>query len=115
MGLAIAWFASRGHTVCTPLTDSQPYDLVVDMGEGLQTVQVKTTTCKDKRRNQFAVNLRTMGGNRSGTGKVKKLDKDSLDYLFIFTEAADQFLIPTTELRGTSGITLGPKYEQYRV
>ena len=106
MGLAIAWFASRGHTVCTPLTDSQPYDLVVDMGEGLQTVQVKTTTCKDKRRNQFAVNLRTMGGNRSGTGKVKKLDKDSLDYLFI---------IPTTELRGTSGITLGPKYEQYRV
>ena len=115
MGLAIAWFVQRGHTVCIPLTDSQSYDLVVDMGEGLRTVQVKTTTCKDKRRDQFIVNLRTMGGNRSGTGKVKKLDRSSLDYLFIFTEAGDQYLICTTELRGTSGITLGPSYEQYRV
>ena len=42
LGAAIAFFSNLGYTVATPLTDSQNYDLVVDMDEGLKKVQVKT-------------------------------------------------------------------------
>jgi hypothetical protein len=31
VGLAIGWFTSQGHTVCVHLTDSQDYDLVVEI------------------------------------------------------------------------------------
>ena len=38
LGLAIAWFTAAGWTVSVPLTDSQPYDLVVDDNGVLQRV-----------------------------------------------------------------------------
>lgn len=109
--MAIAWFASRGHTVCIPLTDSQAYDLVVDMGDGLKKVQVKTSTFEKK--GVFQVNLRTMGGNRTGTGKTKRFDKEAVDFLFVVAGDGRQYLIPCDRLRGTSAIALGPYYDEF--
>jgi hypothetical protein len=43
LGSAVGWFAANGYTVSLPLTDSQDYDVVVDDGEGLARVQVRTT------------------------------------------------------------------------
>jgi hypothetical protein len=40
---AIAWFANNGYRPAIPLTDSQDYDLIVDDGEKLYKVQVRTT------------------------------------------------------------------------
>lgn len=42
LGAAIAWFSRVGYLVSVPLCDNQPYDLVVDNGERLLKVQVKT-------------------------------------------------------------------------
>lgn len=61
LGLAIGWFTSQGHTVCVPLTDSQDYDLVVDIDGKLQKVQVKTTTYKAPS-GAYSVGLSVKGG-----------------------------------------------------
>jgi hypothetical protein len=58
MGVAIGYFAARGITVCIPLTDSQDYDLVIDLDDVLKKVQVKTTTSKAGTRRGYDVHLR---------------------------------------------------------
>jgi hypothetical protein len=64
VGAAIAWFMANGYCVLMPLSESQPYDLVVDDGERLQRVQVKTTTAKSPY-GRYVVSLQTAGGNQS--------------------------------------------------
>ncbi len=110
MGVAIGYFASHGHTVCVPLTDSQDYDLVVDIDNKLQRIQVKTTTSLRMGKNiGYDVELRVRGGNRSGTGKSKSFDSTKADQLFILTSRGDQYLIPTSQVRGKTSITVGDK------
>ena len=55
LGMSIGWFASQGYTVSLPLTDSQDYDLVVEIEGVLRKVQVKTS--KYKRDGYFNFNL----------------------------------------------------------
>jgi hypothetical protein len=111
MGIAIAYFTVQGYTVCIPLTDSQSYDLVVDFDRKLQRVQVKTTYCLS-RYNRYKVDLRTTGDR---TGTFKKFDIENIDYLFVVTETNQQYLIPTSMLRGTSSIELGSYYNQFQI
>ena len=118
MGVAIGYFASHGHTVCVPLTDSQDYDLVVDIDNKLQRVQVKTTTSSRRRTKNigYDVELRVRGGNRSGTGKSKSFDSTKADQLFILTACGDQYLIPTSQVKGKTSITVGDKmYNEFIV
>lgn len=51
LGIAIAYYSSKGYTVAIPLNDTQDYDLVVDKDEKLYKVQVKATACKTKYNN----------------------------------------------------------------
>lgn len=95
IGIAVGWFAANGHTVAIPLTDSQDYDLVVDL-DGLKRVQVKTTTYKEPSGN-FFVSLTVKGGNRSGKGKIKRFDSSRVDYIFIVTAAGENYLIPANK------------------
>lgn len=113
LGRAIAYFTNYGYTVSIPLTDSQPYDLVVDMGDRLVRVQVKTTSYKVH--GFFVVALRTCGGNRSGAGKITRIDAAKVDYLFAVTTSGEMYLIPTGELGCTSTIALNETRAQYRV
>lgn len=110
LGVAIGWFASKGYTVCVPLTDSQPYDLVVELDDGLKKVQVKTTKYVERR---YRVELRTKGGNKSGTGRTKKFNALEADYLFVVTASGRKYFIPAERLRGCSSITLGDSYEEF--
>ena len=115
LGIAIGWFTEQGYTVCIPLTDSQDYDLVVEIKPPiLSRVQVKTSTYQTPR-GSWEVGLRTAGGNRSGIGKIKKLDPKAVDYLFIVTGDGSRYLIPSAEVCGSSRITLGNKYLYFRV
>jgi hypothetical protein len=114
MGIAIGWFASNGYCVSIPLTDSQDYDLVVEINNVLKKVQVKTTTSKTKYK-IYKANLRVNGGNRSGTGKTKKFDWKSVDYLFIVTNNNDKYIIPTFPTMPKNSIALGEQYQQYKV
>lgn len=68
---AIHYYTELGYMVSKPLFENCAYDLIIDKDGMLLRVQVKTSTQK-KANGRYDVNLRTMGGNRSGTGKSKK-------------------------------------------
>ena len=112
LGAAIAFFTQKGITVCVPLTDNQEYDLIVDDGRLLR-IQVKTTYSKTPSGN-YIVTLKTSGGNKSRQ-MVKKFDSSQCDKLFILTESNEKYLIPTSVLDITNSITLGKKYDQYKM
>ena len=115
LALAIAWFAKNEFTVCLPLTDSQDYDLIVESEGELKRVQVRTTT-QIAASGKFMVNLRVLGGNRSGTGVVKKSQALKYDVLFVVTDHGDQYLIPKCDIeRLSSLLTLNDSTERYRV
>lgn len=113
MGVAIAWFATNGYTVSIPLTDSQPYDLVVDNGGGLQRVAVRTTT-QDNSRGGFDVGLRTQGGNKSQF-TIHHFDPTVVELLFVACGDGSQYLIPSSQIASKSYISVGHKYQNFRL
>ena len=111
---AIAWFGHHGYRVCIPLADNQPYDLVVDAGDGaLQRVQVKTTTHRSPA-GRFVVQLAVAGGNQS-FHTVKKFDPQAVDLLYVLTDAAERYLIPVSVIRARTSLALHPGMAQYRL
>lgn len=111
MCYAMAYYAKLSIPVSVPVTDSQDYDLVVDNGTRLFKVQVKTTKSISPSGN-YIVSLRTIGGNRSGTGKCKDFSENSSDLLFALTDSGDCYSIPKSEI---SAVALGERYLPYRV
>lgn len=114
--LAIAWFEINDYPVSIPLTDSQDYDLVIDMSGALKKVQVRTTY-NQQESGSYKVNLRVMGGNRSGTGKIKRFIDTDVDYLFIVVENGAKYFIPKSNITNKRAINVcnDREYEQYRV
>lgn len=114
LGVAISWFCVNGYDVYLPLTDSQDCDLIVENGEGLQKVQIRTTTYRQPS-GSYAVELRTSGGNKSWNKVVKTVKDTDVDILFVVTKDGDRYLIPTSEFQNRSSITFGEEYERYRL
>jgi hypothetical protein len=114
LGVAIGRFVRKGYHVSIPLTDSQDYDLVIEVDDQLCKVQVKMTYYQ-KYEDIYQVNLRVFGGNRSGTGKVKHFDPERVDYLFVLTEAGDMYFIPSRDIQSRSSMNLGEQYAAYLV
>jgi len=112
LGSAIFHFSNLGQTVSIPLTDSQDYDLVVEINDSLKKVQIKT--CNFKRK-YFEVNLSVKGGNRTSTGKIKRFNNTNCDYLFIVANQSEKYLIPTKNLKAQCNLVLGPKYQKYLI
>jgi hypothetical protein len=116
LGIAIGYFASQGTTVCLPLTDSQEYDLVVDLDNRLQKVQVKTTRLKARGKSGYDVQLKTSGGNQSWSGISKRFDSSKVDLLFVLTGDGSKYLIPSECVRGTCVIVIGnTSYREFLV
>lgn len=113
LGIAIAWFASHRMPVSIPLTDSQEYDLVVDVEEELKKVQVKTTSYKNKYGN-YEVDLRT-ATNTSTRRDHKNMDLTKIDFVFIVCNDGALYLIPSEKMESVSRITLGKKYAEFKV
>lgn len=113
LGQAIAYFTGLGYSVSIPLTESQRYDLIVDDGETLYRVEVKTT--RYRRENRYIAKLSTQGGNQSWGGVVKKFSAADADYVFIVTEYGVRFLIPAELIDGFSEVSLGGKYDEHIV
>ncbi len=109
---AIAWFTRTGWTVSLPLIDNQSYDLVVDDGEALHRVQVKTSTCRTPA-GGLAVELRTNGGNQSRSTSAP-FDASSCDLLYVLTDDG-RWLIPTQEISARCSLTLGRKWQAFAV
>lgn len=112
LGKTIGWFCEQGYTVSIPLTDSQDYDLVVEIEGNLNRVQVKTTSYI--RKGVYCVGLSVKGGNRS-YNTIKNFDNTKIDFVFIITSKNDMYLIPSKVLNVTSSINLGKKYDMYKV
>jgi hypothetical protein len=112
IGAAIAQFTRRGWTVCVPLTDSQAYDLVVDMDGSLKRVQVKTT--RYKRGGNYVVNLSTKGGNRS-YNTVKNFDPRAADYIYVLVDDGSEYLIPVENTSCRGQLTLHSALDKYRL
>ena len=69
LGMAIAYFTSQAYTVSIPLNDMQDYDLIIEKNNILQTVQVKSSGCKN-RNGYFQVALKSCGGTKGTTYKT---------------------------------------------
>ena len=95
------------------LIDAQAYDLVVDGGSGLQRVQVKTTTYRSPYGVHVA-SLATRGGNQS-FHTSKPFDPSLSDLLYILTDTAERFLIPTSAVRSRVTLNLGERMRTYLV
>ena len=110
LGIAIAYFTAKGFIVSIPLNDTQDYDLIVDMFDGLKKIQVKGTTFKTKN-DIFQVALKSMGGTK---GKYYKTVKDTdIDYLFVVTANRNLYLIPNEVIKNKYSLNLGKKYDVY--
>jgi hypothetical protein len=103
---AILFYAERGDRVSKPLFENSPYDLIVDDGISLKRVQVKTTRYKAPS-GKYRVNLRTFGGNRSGTGKVKKISAEEVDLVFVLVEDGRMFELQPKDFDGRNSIAVG--------
>jgi hypothetical protein len=116
LAIAIYWFEMNGYPVLLPLTDSQDYDLAIDMGHRLCKVQVRTTYHR-RETGAYVVNLLVSGGNRSGTGKVKHFNPECVDYLFVVVDNGAKYLIPSDKIESRRSIHVSNngKYEQFKV
>ena len=112
LGIAIAYFSRIGAKVGIPLTDSQPYDLMVDDGYQLARVQVRTTTVREGR--SYVVGLKTVGGNKTQI-ITKVFDPKAYEWLFVVCGDATAYLIPTTAITARYSIFLGRRYERFRL
>jgi hypothetical protein len=110
---AIAHFGGLGWSVSVPLIDSQPYDLVVDDGERLHRVQVKTTTQRSAR-GDFIVQLCTRGGNQS-FHSTAYFDPARCDLVYVLTDGRDRYLVPSAAIVARTSLTLTSRWEPYRL
>jgi len=113
VGIAIGWFVQHGYTVCLPLTDSQDYDIVVEIDGVLKKVQVKTTYCLTPEGN-YVVTLKVSGGNKT-CSTTKHFDKSFADYLFVVTEKNVKYFIPSADIENRATMNLGRSKEKYIV
>ena len=82
---AIARFTTMGYDVALPLTESAAYDLIIDTGESLKRIQVRYCSVKE-------VALRRIHSNSKGY-VVKKTKADAYDWLYVFKNSGEEYLI----------------------
>ena len=75
-------------------------------------VQVKTTTLKQW--NSYVVHLRTIGGNKSQV-KTRPFDPSDYEWLFVVCGDATAYLIPTSEITSRQSLSLGQRYQRFRL
>lgn len=115
LGLAIAYFTKKGYILSLPLNDAQDYDIIIDDGQSLKKVQVKTTNCISKY-GHYCVGLRILGGNSKQNYVHKKANQIVYDLLFVVCGNGDMYLIPKHEIQHiTSQICLGKDYDIFRL
>lgn len=112
LGIAIAYYTSNGYTVSIPLNDTQDYDLVVDKGNILKKVQVKSTACKTKYGN-YQVALKSCGGTRGKT--YKTVIETNIDELFILAEDMSMYILPIEEIKNKATLNICEKYKKYKI
>lgn len=103
---AIFFYTKQGFIVSKPLSENTPYDLVVDTGKQLLRVQVKTSNYQRYNDGRFQVQLRTSGGNQSGTGKFSYISSEEVDCVFVLCFDGNYYEVPVEFVENKNSITL---------
>lgn len=98
MTRAIYEYSKLGYHIFLPFAETEKYDFVMDDGEKLLKVQVKTS--RYKRYRGYRVNI---GGTHGQEGRK---DKD-YDLLFALLDNDQCYSIPVSHLRNTHNVSLG--------
>ena len=104
--MAAVWFVLRGYAVSWPL-EPRRYDLLVENGERIYRVQVKTTTYRSGGSSIVSIS----NSRRSGRCVYTP---DEIDYFFVIDGDCDAYLIPYEVVAGVQHISLR-RYEHFRV
>lgn len=107
-----------GYIISKPFGDNAKYDLILDTGNELQRVQVKSTSRRDTSSGMDCYNCLVCSGSGS---KQKYLEKD-IDYIAIYVIPENAwYKIPIKEIKGKT-VKLYPHrdsqrntYEKYRM
>lgn len=110
IGVAIAEFTKRGWVVAIPLIDAQSYDLIIDYGDGLKKVQVKTTGYKPE--GCFSVQLKHVHHNKT-QNVISNFDKSLVDFVFVLCKDGTSYLIPVNEIKQRTEMRLNKTYDQF--
>lgn len=112
---AIYEYTRLGYVVLRTIFDSAKYDLVVDDGNSLKRVQVKTSY-NQKSHGGFEVSLKTSGGNTK-VNTIHPRSDDDYDIVFVLTSDNRCWSIPVEHLNGAkhSLIVGGTKYKEYEI
>lgn len=117
LGSAIEYFTRNNYIISLPLNDSQDYDLIVDDGNKLQKVQVRTSDAKSKH-GSYNVSVRVSGGSATKRNQIRKAGTDmKYDLLFALCGDGSKYLIPKEAFKNCrSYIVVGNKsYTEYKV
>jgi hypothetical protein len=107
-----------GYTVSKPFGDNAKYDLIVDTGDTLERIQVKSTRRKENSSGMDCYNCLVSSGSDS---KQQYSEKD-VDYVAIYVIPENAwYKIPIKEIKGKT-VKLYPHrksqrntYEKYRI
>jgi hypothetical protein len=114
LGIAIAYFSRIGVEVAIPLTDTQRYDLIIVHDEGLERVQVKTTTMRNARYGHYGVSVQCIGRNSTGTVR-RKFDQADYEWLFVVCGDGCCYMIPSAAITARTIFYLTHRYARYMV
>jgi hypothetical protein len=112
LGIAIAYLTRIGVQIAIPLTDTQPYDLIMEHAAGLERVQVKTTTARNSRYGHYRVTVQSVGRNNSGTVR-RKFDPSDYEWLFVVCGDACCYMIPSSAITARTVFFLTRRYDAY--
>ncbi|RYD85380.1 MAG: hypothetical protein EOP84_02725 [Verrucomicrobiaceae bacterium] len=110
--IAIGELAKKGFVVSIPLVDAQAYDLIADDGSKLLKVQVKSTGTLI--RGNFVVQLKRVHHNKSGNF-IRNFDSSKVDLLVIVCSDGAVYVIPSTEVKSKTSLTLTSDWDGWRV
>lgn len=102
--IAAAFFALRGLAVAIP-HDQQEYDLLITTDEGIQRVQVKTTTCRT-RTGTWQVGIGHRPYNLDKTAAKDPYEPDAFDWFFVVSGDGGLYFIPMQVVAGFTVIYL---------
>lgn len=110
--IAQQYFIKAGYIVSKTTTPFNEYDLVVDDGDKLEKVQVKTAYW-DNNKKRYLCSLVTSHIRGNGNRYNKKYTENSFD-LLCAVEIKNKaiYIIPMSEILGRRSITLYPLYDK---
>lgn len=110
--IVASWFAVRGFPVSLP-SEPQPYDLLVSTPEGIQRLQVKSSTSATSNESWHVGIGRRPYSMEKSSGRIP-YDPDDLDIFAVVDGNGGIYVIPIEAVVGLTAIYLSA-YEEYLV